>query len=292
MKLKVNQLNIGLMRKLVIVTFALLSINSFSQQADSISVLSWNVFLRPSILSDGQMKRVDSIANYLLSSNADVLVLQELFHKRSRRRLIKRLKSTYPYHTSMGRRSFFGVPSGVCIFSRDSIQLEGEISYTGGTGSDKLARKGALMVRIHHLKKRFSIFGTHLQAGGGETGKIIRKEQISELGSFVDAYCDSSTSIIAGDFNITQKVSNYSHVLDCLNAENFNPAGKIQSTANFTDHTLTNSSGKSKWIDFIFLHKKNAVKFRSSRIEEPRCNFKKKNQRMSDHNPIITVFQW
>ena len=61
-------------------------------QQDSIKVLSWNVFLRPSFLNDGQMERAQEIADYLKNSDADVLVLQELFHSRARKVLRKALK--------------------------------------------------------------------------------------------------------------------------------------------------------------------------------------------------------
>ncbi|MFT5858911.1 MAG: endonuclease/exonuclease/phosphatase family metal-dependent hydrolase [Flavobacteriaceae bacterium] len=281
-----------IMRKLLTLLLISLTFNGVAQNSDSISVLSWNVFLRPAILADGQLNRVDSISEYLLASNADALILQEVFHKKSRKRLIKQLNSTYPFHTSMGKRSFFGVPSGVCIFSKDSILIEKEMSYSHAKGSDRMARKGVWMIKIDHSNRNFALFGTHLQAGGGDKRTEVRKNQLSELSTFVLANCHSSTSIIAGDFNITQQLNNYTHALSSLDASNFKISGELKNTANFTDHSLTNSSGSSKWIDFILLKKEHLVNFKSSHIEEPRCRLKKKNQRISDHNPIITVFQW
>ena len=64
----------------------------FLCQTDSLKILSWNVFLRPSIMKDSQMERVDSVAKFLIKSNADILVLQELFHRRARIRISKLLK--------------------------------------------------------------------------------------------------------------------------------------------------------------------------------------------------------
>ena len=43
------------------------------------------------------MERAQEIADYLKNSEADVLVLQELFHSRARKVLRKALKETYPY---------------------------------------------------------------------------------------------------------------------------------------------------------------------------------------------------
>ena len=53
---------------LIVVIFAL-AFQSKGQES-SIQVLSWNVFLRPSIMNDGQMDRVSEIGNYLKTSGA------------------------------------------------------------------------------------------------------------------------------------------------------------------------------------------------------------------------------
>ena len=101
---------------LIVVIFAL-AFQSKGQET-SIQVLSWNVFLRPSIMNDGQMDRVSEIGNYLKTSGADVLVLQEVFHSKARRALKSQLKNTYPYQTKKGPVSWLGIPSGVVIFSK------------------------------------------------------------------------------------------------------------------------------------------------------------------------------
>lgn len=78
-----------------------------SAQSDSIEILSWNVFLRPAILFDSQMKRVDSIAHYLYNSDADIIIVQEAFHRRARKRLDDKLKLNYCAYTAAGPKSFF-----------------------------------------------------------------------------------------------------------------------------------------------------------------------------------------
>ena len=47
-------------------------------------------------MSDGQMNRVDEIGSYLLNSGADILVLQEVFHKKARRKIKKTIKRDLP----------------------------------------------------------------------------------------------------------------------------------------------------------------------------------------------------
>lgn len=276
---------------LILTTFLFFNNFAYSQTSDSLKVVSWNVFLRPAILKDKQLKRVDSIAASILKIDADVVVLQEVFHKKSRKRLIAALSKSYPYHSKIGKKTFWGVPSGNCIFSKDSIESEQFVYYKRAMNADRMAKKGAIGIRVNHFGKSFNIFGTHLQAGGGTEGAKIRCSQIEQLAAMPDKL-DQNTSLFAGDFNIKYKDSLYDFLSTKLNIANFAPRNKEFGTANFSDHTLTSASGKAKWIDFIFVKLPNRIRFRSSHIEEPRCFFNKKRTRISDHNPIITVFDW
>lgn len=276
---------------LLLTTLLFFSSFTFTQTSDSLKVVSWNVFLRPGILKDKQLERVDSIAASLLGMDGDVIALQEVFHKKSRKRLIEALSKSYPYHTEMGKKSIWGVPSGNCIFSKDSIQSAQFIYYKRAMKADKLAKKGAIAVEIDHLGKSFCIYSTHLQAGGGMEGAQIRASQIDELGEMADNN-HHSTAIFAGDFNVKYKDTLYEYIAATLNTINLDPSNIELGTANFNDHTLTSASGSPKWIDFIFLRTANGIRFRRSFLKEPRCFFEKRLDRISDHNPIITVFEW
>jgi len=75
-------------RLLFFFIFFFLSLKA-SAQSDTLKVVSWNVFLRPGILRDGQMNRVSHIADYIIGCGADIVVLQDVFHKRSRKRMIQ-----------------------------------------------------------------------------------------------------------------------------------------------------------------------------------------------------------
>lgn len=280
------------MKQYLILCFILLAgLFSNAQTSDSLKVVSWNVFLRPGVLKDKQIERVDSIAASILKMDADVVVLQEVFHKRSRKRLINALSQTYPYHTKIGKRTFWGVPSGNCIFSKDSIQTEQYIYFKRAMKADKMARKGAISVRIAHAGKSFKIFGTHLQAGGGRKGALIRRGQIDQLVELANQDREAP-SIFAGDFNVHFQDTLYEYMVQQLNVANHLPSNKERGTANFNDHTLTSTSGTPKWIDFVLFRVKNGMRALRSRIEEPRCLFGKKLTRVSDHNPILTVFHW
>lgn len=281
------------MKSLLTLLFFLLISNLISaQEKDSLKVMSWNVFLRPGILKDEQLKRVDSISSALIRINADVVVLQEVFHKKSRKRLIAALSQSYPYHSKMGRKTFWGVPSGNCIFSKDSIFAQEHIYYKRAIKADKMAKKGAIMVQIEHRGKRFNIFGTHLQAGGGTDGAIVRSTQIDQLAELAKQQEETKAAIFAGDFNIRYGDELYGYIVNSLSIRNTEPADLEFGTSNLAGHTLTNVNGQPKWIDFILLKPDDTVDFRSSYIEEPKCFFNDQCERISDHNPIITLFEW
>ena len=128
-------------------------------QSSRIKVMSWNVFLRPGILCDGQMVRVPEISKYLLSSSADVLVLQEVFHRKSRRQLIQLLSDQYPFHTQEGPASFWGVSSGILVFSKDSILKESTASFSKARGSDRLAKKERYAFSSKTTNRIFTLSG-------------------------------------------------------------------------------------------------------------------------------------
>ena len=147
-----------------------------STQTDTLKVLSWNVFLRPGIMSDGQMDRVSSIGTYLICSGADVIVLQEVFHKRARKRLLQELDDWYKYHTSLGPKSFFGVSSGVIIFSKHPIIEEKFVSYSKSKGADGLAKKGVVLAKIRSGKQ----FLSFLEKNGHEYAKPSDEEIVEK----------------------------------------------------------------------------------------------------------------
>ena len=274
---------------LSILFFITASFNVQCQDLDSIKVVSWNVFLRPGILDDDQLGRVDGIGNYLNQTDADVLVLQEVFHRRSRKRLTKKLKKKFPYYTGIGPKSFFGVPSGVVIFSKHKIIEEKHISYRNGKGSDRLARKGAISTAIQFFKTRIQIIGTHLQAGGGKERDKIRRNQIRKMKSFKNE--KNIPRLYVGDFNISSNTQKFNDLLASLECSTDSISGENQYTANFDDHELTEVKGKPKWIDFILLRKHRKSKFIRTKVEQPILKSESGARRLSDHNPIHSTIQ-
>lgn len=263
--------------------FILIS-STFCAQKDSLHVVAWNVFLRPGVLQDNQLGRVHDIASYLNQTNADVLVLQEVFHHKSRRLLRKDLEDKYPYHTSVGKGSWLGVSSGVIIYSKYPISNEKHVYFKRAVRADKMAKKGGVLAELELNHRSINIVGTHLQAGQGEIEVEIRKEQIEMLKKLSSN--SSKETIFAGDFNIRRQSDTYKHLIKTLNCENKEPKGEHAHTSNFNDHKLMPSEGLPQWIDFILTRISPKVNIEESFIEEPRVLKEGKKERISDHNPI------
>ena len=257
-------------------------------KSDTLKVMSWNLFLRPGILSDGQMDRVSSIGNYLICSGADVIVLQEVFHRRARKKLLQELDDCYQYHTSLGPTSFFGVSSGVIIFSKHPIIEEKFVSYSKSKGADGLAKKGAVLAKIRFGKQDVHIVGTHLQAGYSSAAKSVQKSQLAELGNAVNLIGDSSIVILAGDFNITPDEKLFAYLSNTLEVELPDLSPPFYATANFADQDLFPAEGDPVWIDYIFLKTTTRAKQKSTWIERI---FAKNWNRFSDHDMIYSVFE-
>lgn len=260
-------------------------------QKDTISVMSWNVFLRPAILKDGQMSRVDSISDYLKHSNHDILVLQEVFHRKARKKLISELKNTYPHATTRGPSSFWGVSSGVLILSKFPIEKTSFQEFRKAKGSDALAKKGVMRANVRIGNELVQVYGTHLQAGGGEKRHKIRQKQLNLIRRFVEHEEDSAIQIVAGDFNIQGYSAAFDSVAHKLEVELPKLSGERKHTANFGDQDLFETSGNAKWIDFIFLRRHRKSTVIETEIEEPRMQVETDFKRLSDHNPIISKIE-
>lgn len=267
----------------------LIQFNCLSQTVETLDIVSWNVFLRPSFLKDNQMGRVDSIGNYLIETDADILVLQEVFHRKSRKQLTKYLNETFPFHTSVGPTSFFGISSGVMIFSKHKIKAEKHISFKRARGSDRMAKKGAVLAVVEVRDKEVQIIGTHLQSGMGEKKAGIRRKQVLRLKQLEEQ--NDVNAIFVGDFNITWNSMAYIELLSDLNCMNDTLSGEYIHTANFAGQKLYDPTQLPRWIDFILVNNSSLCEFLGTQIEQPLCEFQGEKCRISDHNPIRSTIR-
>lgn len=150
---------------------------------DKLQILTWNVFLRPRHLfwKDDQLSRAVDIVEALRDQYFDVLVLQEVFDRRSTDLIVDGLKDLYPYFVRPVRRNPMNLTSGVLILSRHAIENVDRFVYRQCAGSDCFADKGAVLAEISKNGHTFQIIGTHAQAESGRKYEQIRAQQYADI---------------------------------------------------------------------------------------------------------------
>ena len=134
----------------------------------------------PGFLGRNNMPRARAIGELLSAGEYDVIVFQEAFHRRARKIIGRKTRSTYSFRAGPANQKVFSFKthSGIWILSKHPIRGSKEIIFTAHHGVDGLARKGALMVEIEIGSRIVQVVGTHLQNSGDP---ILRHAQCTEL---------------------------------------------------------------------------------------------------------------
>ena len=173
---------------------------------DELSVLAWNVWLRPTTLfANAQRERVRRMAD--LVAGHDVLVLSEAFDDDEREVLLEALRPRFPYASRVvGKDKFLAQDGGVIVVSRWPITAQAQEVYRDYSGSDAHADKGVIWVRIEKQGRRWNLLGTHLQAGAeAQAAKVeVRARQLRQLAAFLQARGIPADEpvLLAGDLNV------------------------------------------------------------------------------------------
>lgn len=267
-----------------------------SPSTDSLKLLSWNIYmLPPLIMFNGKRKRADAIGDTLSKSNHDVLVLQEAFHHGARRRLSRKLRDDFPYRVGPVHRKLFSpkTSSGIWILSRHPMKKVASTRYRKKSGFDnKMARKGAAMVRVEKNNQPFHIVGTHLNAGGTLDLRSSQVRQIRE--DLIDKHHRQDIPlIIAGDFNIERsEKAGLDSMLCILDVSDYALHGPFQYTVDGSMNDLCWPNGKG-FIDYVFVNPgamKPVRMIRQIPLLEKRWS--SKNKSLADHNPIELILHY
>jgi hypothetical protein len=182
-------------------------------------------------------QRAVAINKILIDSKADIVLIQEAFGKS----VCDVLGQGFKYRI-LPKKKFGKVNSGLLVLSKTPLTNIQYLNYKHKKGIDALSNKGAVKFRTAGM----TMINTHLQNHHRE----ITQEQIIEIYNF-----SSSTDVIAGDFNYTDRT-----YLSRLFQKNI-----IE-----TDYTFDNEV-----IDYVITNKK----IRSQILKTD----------LSDHNAIISV---
>jgi endonuclease/exonuclease/phosphatase family metal-dependent hydrolase len=188
--------------------------------ADSIKILTLNLFLRPPGIHTNKSDYKDLRVLYFLkhfSKEYDIICLQEVFSTLNRRRRhIKQVGKSQGFlytHEGPNCKIILGelTDGGLLILSKFPILETDTIKYQKSKGPDSLSSKGAIYAKIEIDKKIVHVFTTHLQASYNTDNydqfiqyRAVRRHQLSQFKDFVDdkTLFRKELVVIAGDFNI------------------------------------------------------------------------------------------
>ncbi len=167
-------------------------------------------------------ERFDILPSILLQINADIIFLQELFHRDLQQDLYKRMEKTYPYVTGFAHSGLkLRLGNELLTLSRYPLSHGKLIRFQAAVAEEKLfTSKGFYHTVLSVLNVgQVDLINFHTTAGGvnahPEDDRMdnIRSQQIDQILNFVNSL---KLVILAGDLNAGPhtSIANYRQVLD------------------------------------------------------------------------------
>jgi endonuclease/exonuclease/phosphatase family metal-dependent hydrolase len=213
----------------------------------------------------GQVKRAKHIAEIMKAQDADIIVFEEAFDKKSRDIIREGLRDSFPYESGNPRKNkWWKSNCGVWILSKVSIDVVKQIFFKEAKGSDRLACKGAILVEGEKDGFCFQLVGTHLQSDldNGKNVQPIRDKQYQEIHDelLVPFSKENIPQIVAGDFNtICADSCNYGSMVSSLKLTQCALEGERKYSYDYGHNDfILNTPGSPQLIDYIFYSKAQA----------------------------------
>jgi endonuclease/exonuclease/phosphatase family metal-dependent hydrolase len=228
-----------------------------------LKIITWNIYMLPHYwIHTGQLKRAARIAEALKTQDADVVVFEEAFDRKSRAILRAGLRDSFPYESGDPRKAvWWKANCGVWIMSKVPIEVVKQIFYKEARGSDRLASKGAIMVEGKKNGVTFQLVGTHLQSdlNSGRDVQPVRNRQYAELRKeLLEPYAkDNIPQFVAGDFNtIRADTTSYSKMVSTLKLTQCSMEGDRSYSYDYAHNDfILNTPGSPQLIDYLFYNK-------------------------------------
>lgn len=266
----------------------------------SLRVVSWNIQMLPTgflsvfskALRKKQSVRLPWIIEQVKREPYEVVVFQEVFHKKMYRQLREALKADYPYQVETYRKGN-KISNGIFIVSRLPMRYLGHCIYTEKVGIDGMASKGCTVVEVEKNGNRVQIGGTHLQSGGGDKEQRARDAQYLEIAQLLKQYQNDETAqLVVGDMNTERSIEpRYSNMLQTLNMRDF-PLGEARPYTVDSLNTWTPRQ-QPEQIDYILLQpQQTKATMVFQRVLRPQGSYKNKPMDYADHYGVEAVLEW
>ncbi len=255
---------------------------------EKIKILSWNIYMLPGIVkAKGKGERATAIGEKLKDSDYDIIVFQEAFQRKARKRIFSQLKEKFPYQTGPANQKLISCKtnSGIWIFSKHPIVSSHSIIFKNKSGIDAFSRKGGLIAEVMIDKTLIQIAGTHLQNSGQAW---IRQSQCVEFYNRLlkTFYREGVPQIVCGDFNINrEREEEYNFMLQTLRATDGELLGELKYTYDRQQNDLHVELGtKRDLIDYILIRdQQNQFASTLRQIKMIRGNWAPNHADLSDH---------
>lgn len=256
----------------------------------ALHVISWNIYMLPANIGNTNLSRSEVIADQLIEKDADIVVLQEVFHHKSRHRIERKLLKKYPYQSVVANHHKISIKanSGVIIFSKYPILKYQEMKFQNKSGIDAFSRKGAILIDINYHNQIVQIIGTHLQNSENDQ---IKFQQCQELRKFIDLNKRCDLQILCGDFNINKDdTSAYLKMIQILNNNDGELYGELKYSYDRVDNDFKTENGdKKELIDYILISDSKISAFRQ--ILQMKTRWCENHLNLSDHYAIQAIFK-
>jgi exonuclease III len=165
-------------------------------------LIYWNVWQVPSIFTDKKGPERAKGVNDILMNNFDVVILNEAFTNKDI--MLTHLDYKYMLKTGKDTCRLGCLDSGLMILSKYPIVYSDYFIYNDKSNFDIFASKGCLVVKISYKNKIYTIYNTHMQAGGRVKDNKVRMKQTDELINYIQKISKDEDFLLAGDYNMSE----------------------------------------------------------------------------------------
>jgi endonuclease/exonuclease/phosphatase family metal-dependent hydrolase len=219
------------------------------EEVKNVKLLTYNTHL---LFTYSSEKRLDVMINNILSIDADIVCLQEVFQVNYKYRIIESLINEYPYYVCCNNKDkdWIDENSGLLTLSKYPITDSKFKKYNDRKWHDSYATKGVLATTID-IGKELYVFNTHLQTMYNTKNSYIKilTKQLNEINSLITEYSkDNDRIILVGDLNINGYTKYYNMLEDSL--------GKIGLKDIGINSKISTTNDGHERLDYIWLSEK------------------------------------